>query len=137
VDDDRRRNALRVCDYFDRGIYSADDACRQILFFSVEPLHAADYVGLLPDGLRVAFPDLLSLLPYSEQGWVDFHGVMQLDGDEWLWARTVAECRTNTEAVRECLLGVSSPVPASNFTDLVRAEYRARMDAVSRTLDGA
>lgn len=133
MDDYRRRAALRMCDYYHRGILTADEACRQILFFCVEPTLAAEYVGLLPDNLRAALAEFLPTLPRSDEEWTRFPGVGQLDGNEWTWTRMIVEHRANTEAVRACLLSEESPSAAANFADSVRAAYRDRISEFCRS----
>ncbi|HEX4613337.1 MAG TPA: hypothetical protein VH092_34450 [Urbifossiella sp.] len=84
MNDNRRRAALRMCDFYRRGIFSADEACGRILFFCVEPALAAEYVALLPDDLRAALAEFLRTLPVSDEGWAGFQWVTMIDGNE-LW----------------------------------------------------
>lgn len=123
-----------MCDYYSRGIFTADEACGGILRFCVEPPLAVEYLGLLPDDLRAALAKFLPTLPVSDEGWAGFQGGGQLDGDEWSWAQSIAEYRANTEAVRTCVFGESSPPTSAQFIDCVRAAYRARMDEIRRSL---
>jgi hypothetical protein len=125
-----------MCEYYRRGILTADEACKRILFFCVEPPLASEYVGLLPDELRGALAHLLPTLPASDVGWASFKGVLQLDGDEWSFAQMIVECRASTEAVRACLLREVSPPATADFVDRVRAAYRTRRDEFVRSLTG-
>jgi hypothetical protein len=127
LDDDRRRAVLRVCIAYRRGMFSANDACSLILFSFFETSLAADYVALLPDELRAALVTFLSALPTSEEEWAHFRGIGQLDGNEWTWARTIVECRANTEAARTHLFGVTNPAVSEEFIDRVRTAYRERL----------
>lgn len=134
LDDSRRRDALRICDYYRRGILTADEACRVILFSCVEPPLAAEYVGLLSDDLRAALAQFLPTLPASDEGWARFEGVGQFDGDECSWARLVVECRASTEATRACMLVNADPPAAADFVDRVRAAYRQRKAELCREI---
>ncbi len=125
MDDYQRRSALRVCESLHRGVRTASEACEAIIFWCVEPDHAAEYLDLMPDEVRATLGGLLRSLPTSDEEWVVFRGIAQLDGDEWSWARAVAGCRANTEATRACHFREASPPTAVDFHDRVRAGYRA------------
>ncbi|WP_439631189.1 hypothetical protein [Gemmata sp.] len=132
MDEHRRRDALRSCEYHRRGILTAEEACANILFFCVEPALASEYVGLLPDNLRAALVAFLPTLPTTDEGWSDYQGVGQLDGDDSSWAWMIAECRANTEAARAFLLGEISLPAGSYFAARVRVAYRQRLDEFFR-----
>jgi hypothetical protein len=66
VDEFRRQSALRVCDYYRRGIYTANEACRRVLLSCAEPAFVAEYVTLLPAELQATLLALLPTLPASD-----------------------------------------------------------------------
>jgi hypothetical protein len=134
MDDSRHRSTLKVCDHYRRGVLNASEACSSILFFSVEPASIADYLTLLPNELRDALIAFLPTLPVSDEGWVHFRGIRQLDGNEWSWAHTISECRANAEAARTYLSVEVCRPPAADFTDRVRAAYRKRFTEFNRGL---
>jgi hypothetical protein len=134
MDDSRRNAALRMVDYYRRGIFTADEACARFLFFRVEPALAAEYVGLLTVDLQGALEAFLLTLPDSDEGWAGYQGVGQLDGDEWSWVQTISDCRANTEAVRYCLLGQTSAPAAADFVDRIRAAYHKMLDDFLRSV---
>jgi hypothetical protein len=138
MDDYRRRAALRMCDYWRRGIFGAEEAIRKILFFCVEPSLVAEYMGLLPDDLRSAMIEYLPSLPATDQEWAEYEGgLAQLDGNEHTWADMIAECRAGTDAAREHLLGIKPERPPADFKDLVRAARRERIEAFIRRVEAS
>ncbi|MDB5312591.1 MAG: hypothetical protein JWO38_6793 [Gemmataceae bacterium] len=137
MEDSRRFAALRVCDYDRRGIFTADEACKHLLFFCTEPPFVGECVQLLPTDLGLAVADFLPMLPSSDEEWADYEGVGQLDGDERSWAKMIAACRAGTEAARAHFSGFVAPGAAAGFMDRVRAAYRDRMARYPRVSDVA
>jgi hypothetical protein len=132
LDDHRRQLVLRVCDYYRRGIFTAEEACIQIVLSCLEPPHVAEQLELLPEDLQATLVNVLPTLPVSDDEWAEFRGVCQLDGNEWSWAQMVIECRNRTEAARAYLFGVSNPPAEADFVDRVRRVYRERLDKYRR-----
>jgi len=137
LDHDRHRTLLRVCNQFLRGIITAEEACEKLLYCGcIEPLRAAEYIKLIPDGMRSALPAVLGTTPKSGEEWANFDRYFQFGGNDETWEKFVLECRVDTEAIRSCVLGEVAPVAASDFADRVRAVYRARLDEVSYRAGG-
>jgi hypothetical protein len=129
LDDKRRRTTLRVCDQFQQGIITAEEAREKFLFCNcVEPLRVAEYVKLLPEDLRAALPAVLATTPKSDEEWANFDKCGQFDGSDRTWAAFILGCRVGTEAIRACVLGETSPAVASDFEDRVRAVYWSRIN---------
>jgi hypothetical protein len=133
VDDYRRRAALRICDHYRRGIFTAEEACLSILTHCVEPAFVEAYLRLLPDDLRAILTALLPKLPTNDEGWAAYERMSQLDGDEWSWTRMIVEFRSNTEAARMCLLGEYSPPAGADFIDRVRVAFHERLEEFDRS----
>ena len=108
-------------------MFTDDEFCSRFLFNCVEPSQVAEYVGLLSDTLRESLVALLLRLPVSEEEWVGYREVGQIDGNEWTWAKMIVDCRTNTEAARLCLLGQNSTPASPDFVDRIADACREYM----------
>jgi hypothetical protein len=122
MNDYRRRAALRICDHHGRGIHTAEEACKQIVFFCVEPLEAAAYSELLPERVRASVREWVASLPTTAGGWAAYRGVALRDGDEQSWAVILAEC-------------LHLPVPFGSILILPLKDYDSILVRVVAALD--
>ena len=123
------KDLLKVCGQYDRGLVTAEEACQKILCGCVEPHLVSEYIDLLPQSLRLAFPAVLSSLPVSDEDWLGPMAMpfAQFDGTVDSWTRSVMKYRANAEAVRECMLDETSVPAAPDFEERVRAARRASL----------
>jgi hypothetical protein len=132
MDERKRRQVLRACDYFLRGVIASKEACHHVILSCDEPTEVADYLRLLPVPLLDAVVKYLPELPMSDDEWVNYQGVGMRDGDEYAWEEMIVQYRAGTEAIR-AFLGVTPEPESPGFRDRVRAACRNRMARFDET----
>lgn len=119
--EDYRKQIGQMIAGFRRGVFEPSEAARWILSYAVEATRIAEYIDILPTELRQEVVELLPTFPTTEEGWVVYDGVGQLDGNEHTWAKMVIDCRANIEAARGYFLCRSSPPVSADFAERIRA----------------